>query len=783
MTAIRAKMMFEHKLAIWPKHKSRNLKLGSGSSVAVIGGGPAGSFFSFFLLELAERAGLNVSVDIYDDKDFSRCGPAGCNHCGGIVSESLVQILAAEGINIPAKVTQKGIESYVLHMDVGSVRIETLVHEKRIAAMYRGAGPLGTKNAKWGSFDSFLQVHAVNKGAHLVNDRVKSICFDSNLPLVKTREGLSKTYNLLVGAVGVNNISALKLFKGLEFGYLPPQTTKTFICEFFLGQEMIQKYFGNSMHVFLLNIPRLEFAALIPKGGNITLVLLGKEIDKELVQSFLNTSEVKRCFPPGWDNKRWPCQCFPKINIKSALKPFADRVVLVGDCSTTKLYKNGIGAAYYTAKAAATTAIFEGISNEDFLQHYWPACQAITNDNKIGGVVFAVTRLIQKIRFARRGVLRMTSGEQQKKGGHQRMSMVLWDTFTGSATYWNIFLRTLHPFFLTRLLWETTIGFLPFKRAGKKEEKDLKTNALGRLYKDGEAIINQGETEDRMYVIQSGKVMVVQSKNGKDVKVAELGEGGFFGEMALFEHKVRMATVRSIGNTRVLTVDKKTLLHRIQEDPSMAFNIMQTTIGRIRKLDDQVSYMMATDRRNWANRCDTFTGSVTYWDIFLRTLHPFFQTRLLWKTTIGFLPFKRAGKKEEKDLKTNALGRLYKDGEAIINQGEREDCMYVIQSGKVMVVQSKNDKDVKVAELGEGDFFGEMALFEHKARMATVRSMGDTRVLAVDKKTLLHRVQEDPSMAFNIMQTTIGRVRKLDDQVSYMMATDRRNWANRPVNK
>jgi len=777
MTATGIKKTFKHNLALLPKYKG-NLKLHSGSSVAVIGSGPAGSFFSYFLLELAERAGLNVSVDIYDDKDFSRCGPAGCNHCGGIVSESLVQLLATEGINIPTKVAQKGIESYVLHMDVGSVRIETPVHEKRIAAMYRGAGPLGTKDAKWGSFDSFLQTHAVNKGAQLVNDRVKNICFNSNLPLVKTQKGLSKTYNLLVGAVGVNNISALKLFEGLEFGYHPPQTTKTFICEFFLGHEMIEKYFGNSMHVFLLNIPRLEFAALVPKSDNITLILLGKEIDKELVHSFMNTSEVKRCFPPGWTDKRWPCQCFPKINIKSAIKPFADRVVLVGDCSTTKLYKNGIGAAYYTAKAAATTAIFKGISSNDFHQHYWPACQAITNDNKIGGVVFAVTRLIQKIRFARRGVLRMTSGEQQRRGAQQRMSMVLWDTFTGSATYWDIFLRTIHPFFLTRLLWETAVGFLPFKRAGKKEEKDSKTNALGRLYRDGEAIVNQGEMGDCMYVIQSGKVMVVQSRNGKEVKIAELEEGDFFGEMALFEHKARTATVRSMGDTRALTVDKKTLLHRVQEDPSMAFRLVQTSIGRVRKLTDQVTHIKATDRRDWDSR-GVFHIIPEQQKKGIRQ----HMSMILRETTIGFLPFKRVGKKEQKDLKTNTLGRFYKDGEAIVNQGEMEDCMYVIQSGKVIVVQSWNGKEVKVAELGEGDFFGEMALFEHKARTATVRSMGNTRVFAVDKKTLLHMIQEDPSMIFNLIQTTFSRVRRMNEQLSHMRATDRRDWANRTVNK
>jgi CRP-like cAMP-binding protein len=329
------------------------------------------------------------------------------------------------------------------------------------------------------------------------------------------------------------------------------------------------------------------------------------------------------------------------------------------------------------------------------------------------------------------------------------------------------------------VLWETTISFLPFKRVGKKEEKNLETNALGRLYKDGEAIINQGEREDCMYVIQSGKVMVVHSRNGREVKIAELGEGDFFGEMALFEQKTRTATVRSMGETRVLTVDKKTLLHRVQEDPSMAFRLVQTSLGRVRKLTDQVVHLKAADRRDWDSRGVFYLVPEEQQKKEIRQR----MSMVLWETTISFLPFKRVGKKEEKNLETNALGRLYKDGEAIINQGEREDCMYVIQSGKVMVVQSRNGREVKIAELGEGDFFGEMALFEHKARMATVRSMGDTRALAVDKKTLLLRIEENPFMILNLIQTTFSRVRKMNEQVSDMMATDRRDWANRPVNK
>ena len=59
--------------------RSASLALDSGSRVGVIGGGPAGSFFSYFLLQLAQRLDIDVGVDIYEWRDFSVPGPAGCN--------------------------------------------------------------------------------------------------------------------------------------------------------------------------------------------------------------------------------------------------------------------------------------------------------------------------------------------------------------------------------------------------------------------------------------------------------------------------------------------------------------------------------------------------------------------------------------------------------------------------------------------------------------------------------------------------------------------------------
>ena len=103
---------------------SSAIELDDGARVAIMGGGPAGSFFGYFFLDMAERMGLDVTVDQFEPRDFSGLGPASCNMCGGIISETLVQNLAAEGINLPSTVVQRGIDSYVLHTHEGSVRID-----------------------------------------------------------------------------------------------------------------------------------------------------------------------------------------------------------------------------------------------------------------------------------------------------------------------------------------------------------------------------------------------------------------------------------------------------------------------------------------------------------------------------------------------------------------------------------------------------------------------------------------------------------------------------------
>jgi CRP-like cAMP-binding protein len=113
----------------------------------------------------------------------------------------------------------------------------------------------------------------------------------------------------------------------------------------------------------------------------------------------------------------------------------------------------------------------------------------------------------------------------------------------------------------------------------------MERSALGRVYANGDVIVRQGEPGDCMFTLQEGRLEVLVKHEGRaEMRVAVMEKGAMFGEMAIFEREVRSATVRALGTATVLTIDKKNFLRRIQEDPTLAFNLVKLMSQRIRHL-------------------------------------------------------------------------------------------------------------------------------------------------------------------------------------------------------
>ena len=416
--------------------------LEDGSRIAVIGGGPTGSFFSIFALKMAKMMGKDLNVTIYEPKDFTRDGPAGCNRCGGVISELLVQNLAVEGIILPESLVQRGINSYNLYTAHGKVLIETPTFERTIATIYRGGGPKGTTGKDKESFDNFLLNAAVREGAVHAPLKIDRIEYKNGRPVLFSKDEKISEPELVVGAIGVKSNTS-KIFEEMGFGYKRPETVTAAIAEIDIEGHTVSEIFGNSVHLFLLPMKGIKFAAMIPKGAYVTVCILGQNMNINSVSEFLDHTVVKSILPKDGLFKI-ECRCLPKMNVQAPVSPFTDRVVLCGDAGSTRLFKDGIGAAYIMGKAAARTAVFQGVGKEHFLKEYYPVYKSIINDNLFGKFLFSVTDIVKKYKALTKGMLAVVQKEQEDTDNQKVMSSILWDMFTGNERYKNIFMRSMN---------------------------------------------------------------------------------------------------------------------------------------------------------------------------------------------------------------------------------------------------------------------------------------------------------------------------------------------------
>ena len=117
--------------------------------------------------------------------------------------------------------------------------------------------------------------------------------------------------------------------------------------------------------------------------------------------------------------------------------------------------------------------------------------------------------------------------------------------------------------------------------------------------------------------------------------------------------------------------------------------------------------------------------------------------------------------------------RSYPKGSVILFEDDPGDALYLVASGQVKVVLIGEDgREVILSVLGEGAFFGEMALLDDEPRSAHVIAMEDSIVLALRREDFRARLRASPEVAIALLKELSRRLRRADDQIGSLVLLD-----------
>ena len=147
----------------------------------------------------------------------------------------------------------------------------------------------------------------------------------------------------------------------------------------------------------------------------------------------------------------------------------------------------------------------------------------------------------------------------------------------------------------------------------RKTGKEKKENVLNReVYYPDDIIIHQGDDGYRAYYIERGKVLVTINDDGHDLKIAELGPGDIFGEMALINQEPRSASVKAASETVVSVIARDEIEGRIQKVQDKAIRALIAVLCHRVQTTTQGQLMHYKDLADFQDR---ITGMVDRVDL------------------------------------------------------------------------------------------------------------------------------------------------------------------------
>jgi CRP/FNR family transcriptional regulator, cyclic AMP receptor protein len=126
--------------------------------------------------------------------------------------------------------------------------------------------------------------------------------------------------------------------------------------------------------------------------------------------------------------------------------------------------------------------------------------------------------------------------------------------------------------------------------------QDILLQKFGRDFEKGTILFHEGDTRSKeMYVIHKGKVKIYKKVGNQETVLAYLGQGEFFGEMAILNNKPRSATAEVVESGTLLVIDPKTFETMIKNNAGVAFRMIKKLADRIEETDNTIERLMIKD--------------------------------------------------------------------------------------------------------------------------------------------------------------------------------------------
>ena len=119
------------------------------------------------------------------------------------------------------------------------------------------------------------------------------------------------------------------------------------------------------------------------------------------------------------------------------------------------------------------------------------------------------------------------------------------------------------------------------------------------------------------------------------------------------------------------------------------------------------------------------------------------------------------------------IKRRFKRGEALVEQGQKSDALFILLTGRARVVTSDSrGREVILATLAQGDYLGEMSIIDNEPHSATVRAEVQTDVLMLGRAEFARCLTENASMSLVVMRGLVKRLRHADRKIESLALLD-----------